>query len=27
VLQDPERIAVVLKGGEIAANRLAQNRV
>ena len=27
VLQDPERIALVLKGGEIAANRLAQNRV
>jgi len=24
VLQNPERIALVLKGGEIAANRLAK---
>ena len=26
VLQNPERIALVLKGGEIAANRLAKTR-
>jgi len=26
MLQNPERIALVLKGGEIAANRLAKTR-